>query len=1016
MRTILRALFPLLLLTACNPDPDGDGVGDGDCDNADPTIYPGAVEIFCDDIDQDCSGADDVDGDRDGASGCDGTDCNDADGAIYPGATELCDGFDQDCDGIPDDGLGDNTYWPDGDGDGFGDEDAAFTSCDGDAPDSAVEPGAPDCDDGDATIHPDAEDVCDAVDNDCDGVVDQAFDGDEDNVTSCGPDGVAGNADDDCDDADDAAFPGAPELCDGLDQDCDLAPGADEFDGDGDQFVPCDPWIGEIGLLGGDCDDADVAVNPLATEVCNGIDDDCEGGVDEGFDLDADTVATCGPDGVPGSADDDCDDGNAFVYPGAAEVCDGLDTDCDTVQESDDQDADSDGYAGCATWVDQGGGVVGGGDCDDQDAESFPGAPELCDGADNDCDLGVDEDFDVDLDGWFDGDIAACAATYGSGVDCDDTSPTVNPAAVEYCDGLDNNCDGELDALDLDDFTGGDADADGDFAVACGGGDCDDLDPAVNDLDGDRDGESNCDGDCDDTNPYLHTGRAESCDGLDNDCNGAVDDAVQSDVDGDGYGTTGCGIAGDDCDDNDPHVFPDLADTSGLLRDCLPAIYPGFYGTWHYARVNTPGAFIDPVSGNHYLYARGYHDRSAQWIGVSESPDGLSWGPLEGPVLTGATGAGAFDAWGLSSPSVAYVPGKARPYVMLYHGQPTSGSDRRIGLATALSPTGDPDGTWKRLDLAGAAVTAPVINYSTNPMAPDSFRVLDPSIRLDAATGVLHAYYTGRRNVTNGYSIVHASCDTDTSDCGTAADWVKTDLDADLLPDVMVGVGASGEFDDERVSQALALPDSISGLPEFEFFYTGNEESFGAAWGTAFEWEKCAYNPILTASADPDRFDGSTVTGRVVQYEVGGASNGAGLYHFFYGTNLDLPDGPDANTYADDPVWGTDNYSLTASYIAHATNVEPIVAITAAGAVGTTVTLSGLIEDTAPDTVVVEIRDASDNVLATTLPATVPSSPLPQQAAWTTSFTLPSGTYSLTAVATDLGCARREDTVLVLVP
>ena len=115
-----------------------------------------------------------------------------------------------------------------------------------------------------------------------------------------------------------------------------------------------------------DCDDGDATVYPGATEVCDGVDNDCDPTTDDTQDLDA--------DGFSAVCDDDCDDTDSTVYPGAPELCDGLDTDCDGSIAAYETDADGDGYMLCDS------------DCDDGDATAYPGAYEFCDGVDNDCD------------------------------------------------------------------------------------------------------------------------------------------------------------------------------------------------------------------------------------------------------------------------------------------------------------------------------------------------------------------------------------------------------------------------------------------------------------------------------------------------------------------------------------------------------------------------------------------------------------------------------------------------------
>ena len=152
-------------------DLDGFNPSTGDCDEDDATVYPGATETWYDGVDQNCDGLDDFDADQDG-QGSDahgGTDCNDADAAIHPGATEVCDGVDNDGDGTVDGATAADafTWFPDVDGDSYGDPNSGVVDCS--APSGYIATGQ-DCDDSDATIHPAAAEDCDdAIDHDCNG-------------------------------------------------------------------------------------------------------------------------------------------------------------------------------------------------------------------------------------------------------------------------------------------------------------------------------------------------------------------------------------------------------------------------------------------------------------------------------------------------------------------------------------------------------------------------------------------------------------------------------------------------------------------------------------------------------------------------------------------------------------------------------------------------------------------------------------------------------------------------------
>lgn len=203
--------------------------------------------------------------DHDGDSFVYEKDCDDEDASVFPGALEVCGGTDQDCDGEVDEGATDAATWyPDADGDTFGDGAAAGTAvCR--TPAGAVA-NALDCDDSAAGVNPAADETAyDGVDEDCDGadLTDVDADGYEAAV-------VGGN---DCDDADVAVHPGSPEVpYDGVDQDCS---GGDLDDLDGDGFAAV-----EAG--GGDCEDGDPEVRPSAEETwANGLtDNDCDGEVE----------------------------------------------------------------------------------------------------------------------------------------------------------------------------------------------------------------------------------------------------------------------------------------------------------------------------------------------------------------------------------------------------------------------------------------------------------------------------------------------------------------------------------------------------------------------------------------------------------------------------------------------------------------------------------------------------------------------------------------------------------------
>ncbi len=307
-------------------------------------------------------------------------DCDDNDAAVHPGANEVCNGIDDDCNDLVDDAVGD-LWYTDADGDTYGDAATEAQSCEGEGDQVA---DATDCDDTNAAVHPDADEICDGLDNDCEGDID------EDVLLTFYEDA--------------------------------------DTDGFGDASSTASACEAPSGFVSDatDCDDTQAAVSPDADEVCNDIDDDCDGDID-----------------------DDAIDASVWYL-----------------------DDDSDGHGGSTSLADcdqPSSYVDNTDDCDDADGDISPDADEECDSVDNDCDGDVDEDSAIDADTWYadsDGDGYGDASTSTQACDqpsnyvddtddCDDTDGDVNPDAEDVCDGVDNDCDGDIDP------TGVDTDGDG---------------------------------------------------------------------------------------------------------------------------------------------------------------------------------------------------------------------------------------------------------------------------------------------------------------------------------------------------------------------------------------------------------------------------------------------------------------------------------------------------------------------------------------------------------------------------
>ena len=274
-------------------------------------------------------------------------DCNDQAPAVHPGVAEICDGVDQDCDGLVDNGVL-SIFFRDADGDGYGDPDVRTGACV--VPEGFVD-NAADCDDSSDRFNPAAvEDDCtDPADYNCDGST--GFDDlDGDGVPACF----------DCDDTESSVFEGAPELCDDLDNNCngdvdelpvDAPTWTIDVDGDGYgradspyNIEACEQPQGYINNAR-DCDDDDPLTHPDAVELCDGLDNDCDGTVDgegvdastwyedtdgDGYGEELAAVVLCeAPDGYVSQVGD-CMPTDPEVHPGATDTCnDGVDQDCD---------------------------------------------------------------------------------------------------------------------------------------------------------------------------------------------------------------------------------------------------------------------------------------------------------------------------------------------------------------------------------------------------------------------------------------------------------------------------------------------------------------------------------------------------------------------------------------------------------------------------------------------------------------------------------------------------------------
>ena len=510
-------------------------------------------------------------------------DCDDQRSNVHPDALEACDGIDNNCDGEVDEGQRELDYYQDLDGDGFGSYEETTEAC---TPPPGYVENFDDCDDLNAQVNPLAREICNGgTDDNCNGRAD-----DDDPTLD------RTTATDWYYDRDDDGYGGTLDLP--------FTEKALEVTGLTNPFPSCIRPVlpqqlqGIPGTFVGnveDCDDTNPAVSPDGVETCNLIDDDCDGLIDDSDpDLDpAELITFYADDDLDGAGDpsrptdacfqpwftsfnsDDCDDTNPYLQGPTGWWIDG--------------DGDGFGAGDLSSPVCNAPGAdyvlpALGEDCNDGEIDDYPGAPEVCDARDNDCDGFVDvadEDLDVytavpvwrdlDMDGFGDADGQALACE-GVGLpgyvdndgDCDDRNDLVAPDAIEACNGIDDDCDELIDTADLDvdlstaptwyaDF---DEDGWGNASlpvVSCeqpnfyvgNDLDCDDSDELSgaevewwSDVDGDGFGAGakvgpQCDSpggsavpaihpeDCDDDALAVYPGAPDECgDGIDSDCNG----------------------------------------------------------------------------------------------------------------------------------------------------------------------------------------------------------------------------------------------------------------------------------------------------------------------------------------------------------------------------------------------------------------------------------------------------------------------------------------------------------------
>jgi hypothetical protein len=465
-----------------------------------------------------------TDADRDGyysqGGACGAVDCNDNDSSVNPGAAEACNTIDDDCDGMPDNGLPFAYYYRDDDGDGYGDPDIAGRVLACEQPEGYADNSTGfDCNDNDSAVHPRApDDNCNGVDEDCDNATDEGYEG---VATGCGIGACARTGRTSCPagavETVDSCLAGEPAAsdasCNGIDDDCDGTADEDYVPGQTSCGVGACASQGFTLCVNGVVLNTCRARRPASDANCNGIDDDCDGTADEDY---ASEQTSCGA-GIcagntgstacaAGSVADSCD---PLAGARADTTCNGIDEDCDGV--ADDDYIASPTTCGTGACMSEGLTRCVNGLVQDTCSARSPSSDANCNGIDEDCDGAADDDYAARTTTCG---VGACAAKGAarcvSGL-AQDNCTAGNPAQ-ETCNGTDDDCDGAIDnGLEfITYYRDSDADTYGNkytSVAACNG-------PPEGYVDSLTDNKTAMAFDCDDSDASLHAGCPASACGL----------------------------------------------------------------------------------------------------------------------------------------------------------------------------------------------------------------------------------------------------------------------------------------------------------------------------------------------------------------------------------------------------------------------------------------------------------------------------------------------------------------------